>query len=184
MLELAEVERGEAEEKREGAAGGAGARAQASYGQQQNIRTERLLKGYPMNVVIVIALTLLWEFGGCENAEMRRGASVIYARRWDAWRRYGSDFIGVCLKPRAFSCWTNRQQDAENVQRYADQAAEADAALWFRCVELATKLTESDFRPTIIATHYWQHDAPGVSAGMAALPEVLATEKFTYRKEE
>ena len=132
--------------------------------------------------VQVIALTLLWEFGGCSPAEMHRGASVLYARKWDARGRYGVGWEEICLKPRAFSCWNNRQQDKANVQRYADQEAEADAALWFRCVQLAMAMEAGTFVPDFYATNYWLPTAR-VSDTMAALPEVFRG-VHTFRREE
>lgn len=130
---------------------------------------------------IILALTILWEAGGCGPAEMRRVASVIHTRKWDG--RYGRDWESVCFKRLAFSCWNNREKDAKSVQRYADQEAETDATLWFQCVTLAMQLQEGTFIPTIAATHFWRHDAK-VSASMAALEEVDASLWHTFRREE
>ncbi len=119
----------------------------------------------------ILALTLLWEFRGCGPDELHRGASVIYTRVYDERYRYVVGWSGVCLEPRAFSCWNNRDHGA--VQRYADQEAEADAALWFQCVQLAEELMGGTFEPDFAATHFWRHNAPGVTAGMEKLQSYI-----------
>jgi hypothetical protein len=147
---------------------------------QGEISVESKRWGHDMTTTI-LALTLLWEAGGSPQ-DLEPVASVIWNRLESG--RHGATLEEVCLEPRAFSCWNRREKGLRALQRYADREGHLDAALWFRCVQMAIRIQEGEFEPTTTAILYWKPGARGVKGGMRALREVLRTRAHTYRVEE
>ena len=97
-----------------------------------------------MNQIILILSLTLWGECRSESFDGKLAvASVIYHRAHGEVDRMD----GVCLKPYQFSCWNGNGR-----QRLLD--AKPVGGAWDDCVQIATRMANGVFAPTIDADHY------------------------------
>jgi len=100
----------------------------------------------------IVAETLWREARGEGENGIRAVASVI----WNRSKETGLHPMLVCVKKKQFSCWNNENPFArDNMECTGEKATDGGFRIWTLCVDLARKIVDGQFQPTVSANHYY-----------------------------